>query len=661
MKGLINREVQRRGIDDDVKLGAGGIREIEFVVQVFQMIRGGRDVRLQERQLLKLLPLLDAESYLPAGVAEHLAQAYEFLRNTEHALQGYRDKQTQSLPSDACDQQRLAWLMGFDDWSAFSVRLDRHRQCVQESFQAVIAAPADEPLGDQGSAEWTHLWLDELGDEELSEALAAKGFEGALAAAHVLNALKKSRALAGMQTEGRQRLDALMPRLLACLHERQQGVGGGANWVDTLARIIALVEKVARRSAYLLLLVENPNALNQLVRLCGASSWIADELAQHPALLDELLDQAALYNPPGKEALRNELRQQVLRIEVADLEGQMEALRYFRQAHGLRVAASEVTEVLPLMKVSDYLTWLAEVILEHVLALAWQQMLARHGRPKVGSDGEVPEFIVVGYGKVGGIELGHGSDLDLVFIHDADVRGYSEGVGADGERSIDNRTFFTRLGQKIIHILNTRTASGPLYEVDMRLRPSGNSGLLVTSLAAFENYQRKDAWTWEHQALTRTRVVAGGARLSATFEGGRERLLCQPRACDALRDDVVAMREKMRAHLGSKPAEQTSQFHLKQDAGGIVDIEFLVQYAVLAWAHNIPSLTVFSDNIRILEVLASEGLMKEGEVAQLVQAYKAYRSAAHRLSLQRLPAVMEGQAFSVEREQVRVIWAKYLG
>jgi len=551
--------------------------------------------------------------------------------------------------------------MGFADWATFSAHLDRHRQCVQESFQAVIAEPTDESSDDEGGVEWTHLWLDDLGDDELSEALAARGFEDALAAARVLIALKKSRALAGMQAEGRRRLDALMPRLLACLHERQQGAGGAANWVDTLARIIVLVEKVARRSAYLLLLVENPNALNQLVRLCGASSWIADELAQHPALLDELLDQTTLYNPPGKEELRDELRQQVLRIEVTDLEGQMEALRYFRQAHGLRVAASEVTEVLPLMKVSDYLTWLAEVILEHVLALAWQQMLVRHGRPKVGAGGETPEFIVVGYGKVGGIELGHGSDLDLVFIHDADARGYSEGVGADGDRSIDNQTFFTRLGQKMIHILNTRTASGPLYEVDMRLRPSGNSGLLVTSLAAFENYQCKEAWTWEHQALTRTRVVAGGAHLSAAFEGVREQLLCQPRACDALRDDVVAMREKMRAHLGSKPAEQAAQFHLKQDVGGVVDIEFLVQHAVLAWAHNTPSLTSFSDNIRILEILASEGLMGEDEVVQLVQAYKTYRSAGHRLSLQRLPGVVEGQAFSVEREQVRVIWAKYLG
>ena len=469
--------------------------------------------------------------------------------------------------------------------------------------------------------------------------------------AEILLELLSSRSLQTMQVDGRTRLDALMPRLLALLSELQEPA-------ETLRRILVLVEAVVRRTAYLLLLVENPDALRQLVRLCGSSSWIADQLAQHPALLDELLDPRSLYSPPDKNALRDELRQQVLRVSWDDLEGQMETLRYFRMAHGLRVAASEVTDVLPLMKVSDYLTWLAEVILEHVLNLAWQQMVERHGRPQPVDGQPEPDFVVVGYGKLGGIELGHGSDLDLVFIHDASAKGYS-----DGERSIDNQTFFTRLGQKMIHILNTQTISGKLYEVDMRLRPSGNSGLLVSSLTAFEKYQRNEAWTWEHQALTRARVVAGGERLTAEFEALRNDLLQQKRDDASLKQDVVEMREKMRAHLGTKGSEEkkAEQFHLKQDAGGIVDIEFLVQYAVLAWSVKAPELCRWSDNIRILETLQQVGLLADEEACQLIEAYKVYRSAGHRLALQRLPGVVGGEEFQAERESVKQIWNRYLG
>ncbi|MBU3068979.1 bifunctional [glutamate--ammonia ligase]-adenylyl-L-tyrosine phosphorylase/[glutamate--ammonia-ligase] adenylyltransferase [Aestuariicella sp. G3-2] len=658
MKTLINREVQRKGISTDVKLGAGGIREIEFIVQVFQMIRGGKDVRLRERQVLLLLPLLEEEGFLPEGAAAELSDAYIFLRNTEHGIQGYQDKQTQSLPVDEPDQERLAWLMGYDSFEIFHEDLADFRVRVNAHFQDVIAEPEDSKQSDDDFAEWEPLWPKQSGPEDVlpdlehyTSQLQEKGVVEPQQVAEILLELLSSRALQTMQVDGRTRLDALMPRLLALLSELQEPA-------ETLRRILVLVEAVVRRTAYLLLLVENPDALRQLVRLCGSSSWIADQLAQHPALLDELLDPRSLYSPPDKNALRDELRQQVLRVSWDDLEGQMETLRYFRMAHGLRVAASEVTDVLPLMKVSDYLTWLAEVILEHVLNLAWQQMVERHGRPQPVDGQPEPDFVVVGYGKLGGIELGHGSDLDLVFIHDASAKGYS-----DGERSIDNQTFFTRLGQKMIHILNTQTISGKLYEVDMRLRPSGNSGLLVSSLTAFEKYQRNEAWTWEHQALTRARVVAGGERLTAEFEALRNDLLQQERDETSLKQDVVEMREKMRAHLGTKGSEEkkAEQFHLKQDAGGIVDIEFLVQYAVLAWSVKAPELCRWSDNIRILETLQQVGLLADEEASQLIEAYKAYRSAGHRLALQRLPGVVGGEEFQAERESVKQIWNRYLG
>lgn len=652
MKGLINREVARKGMSADVKLGAGGIREVEFIVQAFQLIRGGRDERLQTREVMTLLPLLESEGLMPEGVGQTLMDAYVFLRNTEHAIQGYQDKQTQALPVDAKDGERLAWVMGFESWDVFINQLDEHRNNVNQEFHAVVADSAEnEDQESDDLSRWRPLWLDDLCQEDFVGQLSERGFADAEAVAKSLCDLKKSRALLTMQAEGRARLDALMPKLLMLLSERDEQA-------DTLSRILVLIEAVARRTAYLLLLVENPNALKQLVRLCGASPWIADQLARHPALLDELLDQRSLYNPPDLAALRDELRQEVLRVGWDDLEGQMETLRYFRMAHALRVAAAEVSGALPLMKVSDYLTWIAEVIIEHVQALAWEQMIVRHGKPSRVEGEPEPEFIVVGYGKMGGIELGHGSDLDLVFIHNASSKGYT-----DGDKPLDNQTFYTRMGQKMIHILNTQTISGQLYEVDMRLRPSGNSGMLVSSLAAFEKYQRNEAWTWEHQALVRARVVAGGERLAREFEALRLNILCQQREKQKLVEDVVSMREKMREHLGTQGGEEekASKFHLKQDAGGIVDIEFLVQYAVLSQAAEHPQVAHWTDNIRILGDLHSQGLMSAEQSDALIEAYKTFRSESHRLALQQQKNAVSADMFVEQRQQVQAIWAEWLG
>ncbi len=652
MKGLINREVARKGMSADVKLGPGGIREIEFVVQAFQLIRGGRDERLQTREVMTLLPLLEREGLMPEGVGQTLMAAYEFLRNTEHAIQGYQDKQTQALPIDDKDRERLAWVMGFDGWSEFLTQLDAHRDRVNQEFHAVVADVNEgESEESQGLDEWRPLWLDDLEQDDLAAQLNTKGFCDGESAAKGLLSLKASRALLTMQAEGRARLDALMPRLLQLLSERDEQA-------ETLSRILVLVESVARRTAYLLLLVENPNALKQLVRLCGASPWIADQLARHPALLDELLDQRSLYSPPDRDALQDELRQEVLRVGWDDLEGQMETLRYFRMAHALRVAAAEVTGALPLMKVSDYLTWIAEVILEHVKALAWEQMVDRHGKPAHAEGEPEPEFIVIGYGKMGGIELGHGSDLDLVFIHDASSNGYT-----DGDKPLDNQTFYTRMGQKMIHILNTQTISGQLYEVDMRLRPSGNSGMLVASLTAFEKYQRNEAWTWEHQALVRARVVAGGERLAKEFDALRRDILSQSREEKKLAEDVVSMRHKMREHLGSQGSEETKarQFHLKQDAGGIVDIEFLVQYAVLSQAVRFPEVVRWTDNIRILGELENAGLMPAEDCDALIEAYKSFRSETHKLALQQKKNIVGADLFAEQRQQVQSLWERWLG
>ena len=656
LKQLINREVARRRTHDNVKIGRGGIREVEFIAQAFQIIRGGRDTELQERRLLQVLPLLRQFNCLPSRIDEQLAEAYCFLRNVEHAIQAYDDRQSQDLPKDDLGRQRIAHILGFDSWNEFNQHLNAHRDFVHQQFSAVIATP-DEQKNDaqqQGLADWRLFWHHLTGPGGDCQGMLEKlQFPEPEKTVRLLrDDLLSTPMVMAMAAISRERLAELAPRLL-------QRVAAAEKPYETLARIIPLLLSTARRSAYLLLLIENPEALDQLVVLTEASPWIAQQLAHHPALLDELLNPTTLYRVPPKEDLAQDLRQQVLRIDPEDLEQQMEALRYFRSAHALRVAACEVTGKLPLMKVSDYLTELAEVILAYVLQLTWQQMVQRHGYP----DGEVheePSFIIVAYGKLGGIELAHGSDLDLVFIHAAAPMGNTQ-PQSDEQRSIENATFYARLGQKIIHVLNAQTPSGQLYDVDMRLRPSGNSGMLVTSLNAFEKYQFESAWTWEHQALVRARAITGRPELMAQFTELRSRVLGQARELEKLRSDVVEMREKMRTQLGSsKKQKAEGLFNLKQDAGGIVDIEFMVQYAVLAWASAHPALLEFTDNIRILEGLAQSGQLSAQEVNQLIEAYKAFRSLGHRLALQQLPGIVAGDQVESERRIVTQIWRRLL-
>lgn len=657
MKQLIQQEVRRKGMTDNVKLGSGGIREVEFIAQAFQLIHGGRDLSLQQRPLLKVLDTLEGQGYLPPPVVAEMKEGYEFLRYTEHALQAIADRQTQMLPDNDLDRARVAFIMGFEDWAAFHERLMYWRGRVEWHFQQVIADP-DEEEGSGGESciggEWLPLWEEALDEEGACRQLGEAGFADPAAAHKRLTDLRNGPQVRAMQRLGRERLDAFIPRLLNLTVEH-------TNPDLVLERVLPMVEKVARRSAYLVLLTENPGALQRLIELCAASPWIAEQITRFPLLLDELLNEGRLYRPPLAPELAAELRERLTRIPEDDLEQQMEALRHFKLAHSLRVAASEIAGTLPLMKVSDYLTWLAEAILDQVLALAWRQTVAKHGTPK-RADGSLcdPDFIIVGYGKVGGLEFGHGSDLDLVFIHDGDPQ-----AETDGAKPIDGAQFFTRLGQRIIHLLTTQTTSGALYEVDMRLRPSGAAGLLVSSLGAFQRYQENEAWTWEHQALVRARVLVGSPRVASAFEQVRQAVLGRERDLLKLQAEVSEMRAKMRDNLGTRETtagtganafEAAAAFDLKQDAGGIVDIEFMVQYAALAWSRQHPSLVRYTDNIRILDGLEQENLLAGDEVRLLQEAYKAYRSAAHRQALQKQPGVVSGDQFHAERQGVLRIW-----
>ncbi|AGI26366.1 bifunctional [glutamate--ammonia ligase]-adenylyl-L-tyrosine phosphorylase/[glutamate--ammonia-ligase] adenylyltransferase [Pseudomonas sp. MT3] len=660
MKQLIQQEVRRKGMSENIKLGAGGIREVEFIAQAFQLIHGGRDLSLQQRPLLRVLAILEGQGYLPPQVVAELREGYEFLRYAEHALQAIADRQTQMLPEDELERIRVAFIMGYANWSAFHQAITQWRERIDWHFHQVIADPDEDEDGKVDTTiggEWIPVWEEAVDEASACRQFADAGFTQPAAAWKRLTDLRHGAQVRAMQRLGRERLDAFMPRLLNMIAER-----GPADVL--LERVLPLIEAVARRSAYLVLLTENPGALERLLTLCAASPMVAEQIARFPILLDELLNEGRLFRPPQAAELGAELRERLMRIPEDDLEQQMETLRHFKLAHALRVVASEIAGTLPLMKVSDYLTWLAEAILEQVLSLTWEQLVQRHGRP-VRADGTPcdPDFIIIGYGKSGGLELGHGSDLDLVFIHDGDPQGET-----DGAKSIDGAQFYTRLGQKIIHFLTTQTPSGALYEVDMRLRPSGASGLLVSSLRAFEAYQLGEAWTWEHQALVRARVLAGCKRVAGAFEAIRAKVLGQQRDLAELRREVSEMRAKMRDNLGTSSTaagtapnafEAASPFDLKQDAGGIVDIEFMVQYAALAWSWQHPELVEFTDNIRILEALERVGLMSGEDVLLLQDAYKAYRAAAHRLSLQKQPGVVSGDHFHSERRMVMAMWKAF--
>ncbi|MGJ7460566.1 bifunctional [glutamate--ammonia ligase]-adenylyl-L-tyrosine phosphorylase/[glutamate--ammonia-ligase] adenylyltransferase [Halomonas sp. MA07-2] len=656
LKAMINREVRRKGMEGNIKLGPGGIREVEFVVQAFQLIRGGRDTELQVTSLKTALERLPALGLLPAEVVDELTPDYAFLRDLEHALQALEDRQTQSLPDDDLDRERVALALDMEDWPALMARLDEVRARVRQHFDAVIADPeeevveaAQEEAGGIPLEQWRALWRGELDEEEVAELLEEAGFDDSAAAGRRIATLYHSRQVQGMQRIGFERLEALVPMLLDAVVESEAPDAA-------LERVLPLVESVLRRTAYLALLRENPDALGHLMTLCSGSPWIAEQLARYPILLDELLTPETLYTPADKALLADELRQTLARLPEEDEEAQLESLRVFKHAQVLHVAASDIAGTRHLMKVSDYLTYIAEVILEAVLAMAWKHLTRKHGFPELADGaraGVEPAFLVVGYGKLGGIELGYGSDLDLVFIHDGATQG-----STDGKRPLDNGVFFTRLGQRIIHLLTAVTPAGTLYEVDMRLRPSGNSGLLVSSLNAFADYQRRDAWTWEHQALVRARVVAGHARLAGGFDAIRGEILGREREREALREEVVKMRHKMRDHLGGKSEE--GEFDLKHDPGGMVDIEFLCQYAVLAMGHETPELLQWSDNMRILETLEATERLPARECQRLRDAYLALRSAAHRASLTREPVRGCNDAFEDHRRVVIEAWQRLL-
>ena len=634
MKAMIEREVARRNIADDIKLGAGGIREVEFIVQVFQLIYGGAKLELQDRQCLVSLKHLGEAGLLDHQSVEDLEEAYLFLRRVEHAIQALNDQQTQSLPTEPELRQRIIDTLGFDDWDAFIDFLNQKRSKVTFQFEHLIKEKGlDSPIESFSQLE-----------SQLNEILDRN-------AQNLIHEFWYGHAIKKLPAKAVQRLKEFWPHLVeAVLQSNSPQVA--------LMRLMPLVESVMRRTVYLVMLIESKGALQRLVKMATVSPWICEELTHYPVLLDEFLSMD--FELPRRDYLEDSLRQQLLRIEIDQVEDQMRVLRLFKKSNVLTVAASDVLAESPLMKVSDALTDIAEVSVIATLNLAYQTVAKRHGYP-VDAEGlrcslDHMAYAVIGYGKVGGIELGYGSDLDLVFIHYMD-----EQADTDGQKTISGFEFAMRVAQKFMSLMTTQTLDGRVYEIDTRLRPSGEAGLLVTSLKAFEQYQLKSAWLWEHQAIVRARSIAGEQSLRAKFEELRCRVLTLPREEETVRKEVLNMRQKMKDHLGSsKDQKKDGIFHLKQDAGGIVDIEFMAQYVVLAWSGTNPDLAHYSDNVRILEDAAKAGCLSSDDVSALIQAYLSERAESHRLALANHNMQVSAADWHDTREVVCKLWQRLI-
>ena len=621
LKLQIHRDVLQKGLQDNIKLGRGGIREIEFIAQVFQLIRGGQDASLQIRPTLEVLKLLGNKHLLLAETVAQLTDAYQFLRNLEHRLMYVEDQQTQDLPKNDEARARIARAMGFESWASFEAVLVQHRKIVQQHFDATFAENTQN-LPDDNVKE-NAIWQGLLENDAALQVLLDEGFSNVSATLQRLKMCRESHRYKQLPELSRQRFDRLMPLVI-----QQSALQANAD--IALVRAMDLLEAICRRASYLALLVEYPQALDLVVKLCAASGWCAQYLTQHPIVLDELLDERTLYAAPDFVQMRTALEVNIHAL-VGDTEAQMNAMRQFKHAAVFRFATQDIAGQLPLETLSDYLSALADLIMDIALKTIWQSLKFKHI--------EQPKFAVIGYGKLGGKELGYASDLDIIFLYDDDAEGAGE--------------VYARFAQRINSWFNSLTSAGLLYETDLQLRPDGNSGLLVSSVEAFHDYQFNRAWAWEHQAITRARFVAGDAGIGAAFEAIRIEVMRQTRDAQKLRDEVVEMREKMREANVNK----SDLFDLKHDKGGIIDVEFMVQYLVLMHAEKYAELTHNFGNIALLKTLGKLNIVNESLAESVADGYREYRRLQHAARLQgNMQAKVEYTIVESQANAVKLLW-----
>lgn len=611
----IRREVAKKDMADNVKLGPGGIREIEFIAQVFQLIRGGRDSSLQIKPTLPVLKLLADKSQLSRDAEAELASAYVFLRRLEHRLQFLDDAQTQNLPGKPEDRELVAQAMGFGTFEAMAMELDDHRQNVARHFEAVFADPNEKDHA------LDRVWHG-AGDDNHAPELLRLGFKDAAGVCARLAGIRAGSRYQQLADSARGRFDALVPRL----------VEAAATLPDpdaALSRGLDLLEAISRRAAYLALLQQYPQALVKVAQIVGSSSWAASYLNRHPVLLDELLDARLLDSAPDWPAFRAHLGRQLDEVEP-DTERQMDLLREAHHAQVFRLLTQDLSGLLTVERLADHLSELADIMVDQALSHAWRKLLKRHV--------ETPRFAVVSYGKLGGKELGYASDLDLVFLFD----------DPDPEAA----QVYAKLATRLNTWLSAQTAAGQLFETDLRLRPNGEAGLVVSSMASFHKYQLESAWLWEHQALTRARFTAGDPAVGAAFEGIRCEVLRQKRDLAKLREEVLAMRQKMVDAHGGK----SGLFDLKHDPGGLIDVEFVVQYLVLGHAWQYDELTGNKGNIALLAMAAERSLIPADLAEAVRNAYREYRRLQHGLRLNNQPGRVDPAAVATMAAAVRALW-----
>lgn len=624
LKTQIQRDVMQRRLTNNIKLGRGGIREVEFVAQLFQLIRGGQLPDLQIKPTLAVLTRLAERDMLPAEDVAALRESYIYLRNLEHRLMYIDDQQTQDLPDSETYRRYLLAMVNHRDWQSFMAELSFHRERVQRCFDQTFRDEKSNDLQQE-----TAIWQGTMGAAETEQWLAQQGYTRPADMRQLLKTTHTSQKFLQLPEQSRRRLDQLMPLLLREAAQQQSTVPDTA-----LIRTLDLLESICRRASYLALLSEFPDALSLIVKLCAASPWIAQYVSAHPVLLDELLNKQTLFKRLDAAQLKVELTQHMAQL-AGDVEAQMDAMRHFKHANVLKIAAQDLMTALPLEAISDDLSALADLILQVSLQTVWQNLSFRHR--------DIPRFAVIGYGKLGGKELGYLSDLDIIFLYEDEAENAQE--------------IYARYAQRLNTWFNTLTNAGLLYETDLQLRPDGNSGLLVSSVTAFEDYQKHKAWVWEHQAISRARFVAGDTQIGEQFERIRLEVLKTPRVTADLQRQILEMRQKMRdAHR-----LDVAWFDLKHAPGGIIDVEFIVQYLVLQHAINDASLTANAGNIALLGVMARNGLIDAGLAEQVQQAYRQYRAWIHASKLQGEPARVERSLAAPYQQAVVQLWQAVFG
>ncbi|MGV3741733.1 MAG: bifunctional [glutamate--ammonia ligase]-adenylyl-L-tyrosine phosphorylase/[glutamate--ammonia-ligase] adenylyltransferase [Burkholderiaceae bacterium] len=623
---VVRQEARHPDRSNNVKLGRGGIREIEFLAQVFQLIRGGRDASLRDRSTRSTLRLLAEKGLLQAEVVERMLESYAFLRNLEHRLQYLDDAQTHTFPVNPEDQLAVARMMGFADVPSLLDKLNAHRSRVATQFDEIFSDKRSEHAGDDEQADprLQAVLSASDGEEAIQMHLTNLDYDDPHAATERLLATWHSTRMQTLPEASRQKLVSLVNQALPMV------VTQSSAHTVTLGRLLAFLDAIARRASYLSLLTEYPHTLERVIRMMGASEWAATYLTRHPLLLDELLDDRTLKASPDWQVFAQECRQQ-LDASAGDTERQMDVLRELHHAQLFRLLAQDLEGSLSVERLADHLSALADALVDATLHAVWNTLANRH-RDK-------PRFAVIAYGKLGGKELGYASDLDIVFLYEDDDQ--------------EAPALYARLAQRFITWMTSHTAAGILFDIDIALRPDGASGLLVSSFSSFARYQRESAWLWEHQALTRARFCAGDASIGEQFEQLRVEVLRQPRDESILKREILSMRQKMHdAH-----PNRSTQFDLKHDSGGMIDIEFMVQYMVLRHASQHQGLTADIGNIALLKLCGQLGLIDDALASEVADAYRSFRRLQHQLRMQgHERARVEGEAVAQEIAAVKTLW-----